>query len=286
MGMWRVCFLLVLVMSACTKYDVQEDLGNNPGPDHTITEESKIGYINRLYITLLGKKPDTAQSNKALAQLNVNPNNFGIRKSLVLDITQDSVYVLKLWEDARGEVLDGVDTAYIKNEYDYAVDNFNNTTGNSKLYWQEQMQLLGALLTIPAELEAETISVKEMYKRAVHNSIYDEINMGTENFVVSVFQNFFYRYPTLNELDEGKKMVNGSQAVLFLQTGKSKQDFIDIVFNSTAFYEGQIMRLHQKYLFRQPTSTELSTQTQAFEQHGDFKDLQTDLLASDEYFFF
>lgn len=283
--MWRLLLIGMILLSGCTKYQVLETGNYDPNADNTITKEAKVNYINRLYITLLGFKPDSAQQADALAQLNSDPTDVDVRKVLVENMMSYDAYFLKVWEDARSEVLEGVDTATIRNEYDQAVYNYQNTSGNSQAYWKEQVDRLSALLNIPDELKSGMINMQELHTRAVNNPIYDNINMGTENFVVSVFQNFFFRYPTIAELDEGKHMVDGKQGVLFLQGGSSKSDFLQIIFTSTAYFEGQIVNLHKRYLFREPQSLELSTFTQAYQQHNDYQRIQTEILASDEYFF-
>ncbi len=270
---------------ACTKYEVKDAGNNQPPVDFTVTEIAKVSYINKLFITLLGAKPTEQQSTAAMAQLNVDPKSQSVRESLVLSIINEDDYEYKVWQDARGEVLDGVDTATIRLEYNRAIYFYNNSSGNTKDYWQAEIARLALILDIPKELKANLITIPEMHSRAVNNGIYDDINMGTENFVVSVFQNFFFRYPTNSELSECKKMVDGKQAVLFLQVGNSKTDFLNVVFTSTSYFEGQIVNAYLKYLFRNPTSQELSIETKAYQTHKNYDQLQIQILASDEYFY-
>ena len=49
--------------------------------------------------------------------------------------------------------------------------------------------------------------------------------MGTENYVVSMFQNFLHRYPTLAEL-KTQHMVDGEQANCFGVNGDSKSNLM------------------------------------------------------------
>ncbi len=281
-----IIFFVFSTTLGCTKYEVQSKTDNNPPADNTITEERKVSYINRLYITLIGAKPNHQQLEDALNTLSTDPHDVVVRKSLVADVIASSGYYSKLWEDARGDLLDGVDTVTIQNEYNQAVVNYNNTTGNSKQYWYDQMMRLQPLIHISQELASGALDMPTMHRRAINNPIYDDINMGTENFVVSVFQNFFFRYPTNAELAQSKKMVDGQQAVLFLQSGDTKSDFMDIIFSSSDYVEGQVIYVYQKYLFRNPSSQELSTLTQVYQDQGDYKALQSEILASDEYLFF
>lgn len=284
----RISLLLVLLLSivSCTKYEIQSVADNQPPVDKTITEERKVSYINRLYITLLGAKPTNQQLQSALTKINQDPNDVNIRKDLVNEVIATLGYYPKIWEDARGDLLDGIDSLTIHNEYQQAVSNYNTSTGNSRQYWYNQMTRLEAILWIPQELAADQIDMPIMHRRSSDNPIYDDINMGTENFVVSVFQNFFFRYPTNAELEQGKKMVDGQQAIMFLQPGNTKSDFLNIIFNSASYYEGQVIYVYQKYLFRNPDSQELSSLTQVYQAQGDYKLLQQEILSSDEYIFF
>lgn len=108
--------------------------------------------------------------------------------------------------------------------------------------------------------------------------------MGSENFVVSVFDHFLYRYPTQFALDASKRMVEGFQDVLFLQNGSNKEDFLDIFFNSDAYAEGQVRYVYLNYLFREPTTAELQSEKARYPLDYDFKALQARVLTSDEYF--
>ena len=107
--------------------------------------------------------------------------------------------------------------------------------------------------------------------------------MGTENFVVSMFQNFLYRYPTAEELVQSKLIVDGFEGVVFLETGVVKDDFINIFFGCNNYFEGQVRDLYLKYLFREPTSVEMSDKASIYKNSLDYKALQKAILSMDEY---
>lgn len=277
--------LLVLAfLTGCSKNEFNLINGNQPPADSTVTTQAQKNYINRLYIVLTGIKPDTLTAAAALEQLQTNPYSLSVRKGVVESIMLEPLYAQRLWDDVRNDHLDNVDTAYIRYEYNQAVFNYNNSTGNSQLYWQDIVNRMAPLLTIPSEAAAGTISRTEMQQRAIYSPFYDEINMGTENFVVAVFNQLFFRYPTNAELAAAKTMVDGQQSSLFLKPGLGKQDFLAIVFDELAYSEGQVMTVYQKYLFRLPTPFELTELTNAFHTGHNYPALQTTLLASDEYF--
>ena len=107
--------------------------------------------------------------------------------------------------------------------------------------------------------------------------------MGTENFVVSMFQHFFYRYPTDDELARSKNIVDGFEDVIFLQTGTTRDDFITIFFGCDNYFEGQARDLYLRYLFREPTSEEMSVKAMSYKGSLNYKQLQKDILSTDEY---
>jgi hypothetical protein len=148
---------------------------------------------------------------------------------------------------------------------------------------QLQRDQLQDVLDIPADLIAGTIGIQEMYRRLVTNKGYDEINMGTQNFVVSMFQNFLERYPTDAERAAGEIMVDGFSSQLFLVNGDSKTDFIAIFLASNDYYEGQVRLLFRRYLYRSPSTQELEQLTLRYRDTGDYQVLQKAVLSKDEF---
>src|SRR5262249_10211767 len=157
-------------------------------------------------------------------------------------------------ERARIELLQGMDTSEITQRI--AIYQLLLTDTSYMYLWNDiQMEInrLVEMKEVPDSLAGGVISYKEAQRRYIDNSFYDELNMGSFNFVVSVFQHFLNRYPTQNEITGGVNMVNGISGILFLTAGQSKSDFENIFFSSTDFYEGEVRSLFQQYLFRGPT---------------------------------
>jgi len=122
-----------------------------------------------------------------------------------------------------------------------------------------------------------------MQKRCINNYIYDQINMGAANFVISSFLHFLNRAPTTNELTQGENMVNGQPGTLFLQVGQSKPDYLLIFFSSLNYYEGEAVLLYNKYLFRNPSSVEMSNAATKYQSTLDYIQMQKDILSTNEY---
>ena len=274
---------LVLVV-ACNK-DVLNTVPNNNAPnDPTISNSTKNNYINKLYIKLLDRKADSVEFASALALLNQAPGTQSKRKQVVELIKNNPEYHHVLFKHIRELLLDATDTASIRKEYDDLVDDWNNAPPAQKPAYEYEWKRLEFLLNAADKLANGTYTWQELQKYACNNIIYDDINMGSENFVVSIFQNLIQRYPTLQELTEGKKMVNGTQGVLFLQVGETKNEFLDIFFSVNSYYEGQVTYLFRSNVFRSPTSQEQTYYTQYFLSDKDFDNLYVELLSSDIYF--
>ena len=89
-----------------------------------------------------------------------------------------------------------------------------------------------------------------LIKIVVDNLIYDEINMGAENYVVSLFQNFLLRYPTAVELESGVAIFGGVPGILFTSSAKNKDELINVFFDYAEYYEGQVRINYLRFLYR------------------------------------
>ena len=75
-----------------------------------------------------------------------------------------------------------------------------------------------------------------MHVRLMDNLVYDQINMGTFNFVISAFDNLLYRYPTDAEYEAGYTMVEDNVSTTLMgQSGTNRGDFIRIMTEGQAF---------------------------------------------------
>lgn len=276
-------FLLLFVV-ACKKDEQIVVLGNEAPPDYTIPNSTKESYINKVYISLLGREPDSAEFATSFTILNQNNLSVANRKQFLDSVLAAPVYNDRLYQIARTDLLNDLDTNDIT-FYIYVFQVFLADTAN-KPFWPQityEMNRLDTLKRVSADLSSGSIDIIEVHRRCVNNFFYDQINMGTENFVVSMFQNFLFRYPTTAELSESKTMVDGQNAVLFFKIGRSKNEFINIFLSSNNYFEGQVRTLFVRYLFREPSSAELSSYMVKYKNSKDYKDLQKDILSLNEY---
>lgn len=286
--MIRHCLYILLVITllfACKKKDdIVVIPGNQPPPDYTIPTIVKENYINKVYISVLGRKPEAAEYDAGLNYINEHNLSLADRTAFLDEVLAKPEYNRKLYEVASVKLINSFDTSAITDQI--GIFQFLLTdSAYAAVFDILNMEIarLQQLKAVPADLNTGTINIIGMHRRLINNYFYDQINMGTENFVVSTFQHFMERYPTFAELEQGKNMVDGFNAIVFWQQGNTKDDYMDIILATSNYFESQVRELFLLYLFREPTSQEMSKYAAEYKQSLDYKKLQKTLLSLDEY---
>ncbi len=284
--MKRILFFLIIcsALYSCKKDKEIIIDGNTAPPDATIPNVVKENYVNKAYISLLGRKPSDTELSSGENILNQH-NLSSVDRSQMLDtILAKPGYNQRLYDICITTYLNSMDTAQITQNIQ--LFGYLLTQPQYQSQWAqiqiEQTKLI-KLKSSVADLNAGTLDEIGLQKRATNNYFYDQINMGTENFVNSMFQHFFYRYPTDDELAHSKNMVDGFSDVVFLQTGTTKDDFITIFFGTNNYFEGQVRDLYLRFLFREPTSVESSAAASTYKTSLNYKQLQKNILSTNEY---
>lgn len=275
---------LLLVLLGCTKEKEVLVPDNQAPPDYTVSELTIESYANRVYISLLGRKPSETEFQAAKTALRANNFTVADRESFLNSVFAKPEYNQNLFDLARTTLLEGTDTTEINENV--VIFQLLLTDPNYQALWpaiSAEITKLEDVLAIVDDLNNNSIDVPEMHRRMIFNYIYDQLNMGTQNFVISSFQHFLDRYPTTAELEKGELMVNGFPSTLFLQSGDSKTDYLSIFFASNDYYEGQVRELFGKYLYRSATSVEMAELSDAYKTSGDYNALQAAILSTDEF---
>ena len=202
--MKKLLFLFsVLTLSSCTKIE-DVIIGDNTLPtDNTIENTTIETYINKLYISTIGREPIESEFTADFTTLREADISQESREIVIDGILNKDEYTCNLFKLESEHLLLGLDTADI-NQYIHVLTVLLETAhGLDSIYFYENRERMVRLKEVLPGLGDGTISNIEMHKRMVNNNMYDEINMGTENFVVSMFQSFMQRYPTTSELENG-----------------------------------------------------------------------------------
>ena len=280
-----IFFIIVIVLfSACKKYETDTISGNVPPPDGPINNVTVENYVNKVYISVLGRKPDSVELNSGMSVLTKNNLSAANRTQFLDSVFNHPEYYDHLYNTALSDLLNSLDTnnipQYLAIFQPLLLDSAYIQSWNQLRF---EITRLDSMRVIPTELKSGAINAIEMQKRCINNYFYDQINMGAANFVISSFLHFLNRAPTTNELTQGENIVNGTPGTLFLQVGQSKQDYLAIFFSSLNYFEGEAVLLYNKYLFRNPTSVEMTNAATKFQSILDYIQLQKDILSTNEY---
>ncbi len=287
---YRILFTITILMTlfSCKKNEVVHEnkiiKDNDPPLDTSVSVLTVQSYVNKLYIDLIGREPDSLELNDDVDYL-VDNNLSNIAKgTIVEDIISTNEYHKRLFEVLSTEMIGGVDSADIAEQ----ITLFNmvkqaSTDSIEKLLLTLEIERFEEILSAQNDFRAGNIDVNDYYKRFIDNAIYDDINMGSENFVLASFEDLYNRFPTTSELEEGIRMVENESTALFLIDGSNKGDYINIITSYLEFYEGIINDNYLIFLQREPTATEVSDMLTDFVQSKDLQELQKEILIKKEY---
>ena len=282
--MKKLLFLFsVLIISSCTKIEDVIVGDNTLPPDNTIENPTIETYINKLYISTIGREPIESEFTTDFTTLREADISQESRELVIDGILNKDEYTGNLFKLECEHLLLGLDTADINLNIYVLTGLRDMAQGLELLYFEDALERMLKLQEVLPGLGDGTISNMEMHKRMVNNNMYDEINMGTENFVISMFQSFMQRYPTTSELENGKLMVNDNNSSVFFIPGNGKEDFINIFIESDEYFTGQTNILFNRYLFRDPTSEESINYSLDYINSQDYKLLQRRILSTNEF---
>lgn len=298
MRSYFIFFVAVVIFASCKKEEVVFE--NNNIPDYEGIPTLLVqNYVNRLFIDLIGREPLDTEMAAEVGALESAGLSFASRTDLANrliystsylpnDSSYNYAYHVKLYENAKARLLEGASDAYIYSEYgifrnaaitDSAGGNFTGYELN-----MAQANRLLAILASREELRMGEIEIDEMFERMLYNSIYDQINMNSFNFVNATFNDLFYRYPTQAEFESAYDIIEYNQpAELFGSIVQNKIEYLETLTQNQEYYEGMIQWAYQSLLSREPQTSEVYQVNQAFMADKNFQAVQLKILISDEY---
>lgn len=288
---FSVLMLVVLTVS-CKKQTIttHENLiveGNTPpNYDGVSTTQIKI-YVNKMYIDLLGIQPSDSVLTAHAAYLKSLDLSLESRDTVIDVILAKDEYYERLFSTLSAKMIEGASRFDINQEittYDYIAQQLYLTgdTLEAQIVEVTRDQLI-FLNQSDSLYQNGNITLNELYAAFCTNVIYDEINMGSLNFTISCFENYFSRQPTTSETTNGVDMIDGQSKSLLGSDGNSKLDFITIVTTCDEFYQGIVIDNYRTYLSRTPNSYESYVGTQNIKLTGSLGDLKKSILRTDEY---
>ena len=291
-----ICFLILV--SSCKKDTLVID-DNNPPVYSAIPTVLIENYINRIYIDLIGREPLDSEMEIDVQYLRDNDVSIESRDSLIYKLQFDTLYIEgdesykfayfhRIYDMVKVRLIEGASNGdisfYMSNHYaDYEVDSVAGNLIEAQKHLLKYYRL-SAIIDSELDYYNNIIDIKEMHKRMIYNSIYDQINMNTFNFVNAAFDNLLFRYPTQNEFNNSYFMIEDNQPFsIFGYSGSNKLDFTNLICDSREFYEGIIQWTYLTMLARIPTSIERDFLMNNFYITTDFQKLQRFIMTTDEY---
>ncbi|MBK7965463.1 MAG: hypothetical protein IPK10_09350 [Bacteroidetes bacterium] len=196
-----VLFLAVFFISSCTKTELETIPGNQAPPDTTIESNVYDDYVNKTYILVLGREPSLLEFQKAVDSLKEHGLDVASRYRFLNTVFSLSDYKWRQVEKWRIQLLGSVDSSDVINQmaiFDFFLNDSTYITVWPAL--QLEKDRLDTLYNSTYDYVANTISIRQLQSHMLNNYFYDQINMGGDNFVLSSFQHFLDRNPTLSEL--------------------------------------------------------------------------------------
>ncbi len=286
-------FSLIFIFPACIQKEaifedehvLEEVEDNDPPPYNGVTTVQLRSYINKIYIDLLGREPLDNEMASAEADLRQGELSDSSIEDLVSGLLSSSEYYDRFLDIYNAAMLNSTTAGEIAltiDAFQYQITLTQDPL--EQLYFQREIDKLNALLDAPDNYRNGIISVSDLMAIISNNFYYDQINMGTENFVISCFENLFKRYPTDSELESAITMVDGFPAQLLLQDGASKEQFLVIMTSNPEFYQGITIDIYRQLLARDPDSVEMGLGTEVLDSgQMDYQELQLEVIKTEEY---
>lgn len=273
---------------------------NNTIPDYNEVPTILVqNYVNRLFIDLIGREPVDEEMDSEVAYLEENDLSESARQILVDKLMYDETflagdssynfaYFQRIYNAAKARMIDGASENIILEAHNLAFGQAyaDSVNGNFTSYEinKTTYEKLQSVLESKEELRTEEITIDELFRRLIDNSIYDQINMNSFNFVNASFDDLFYRYPTASEFENAYQIIDANQAgLLFDQVAQNKAEYLQILTTTSEYHEGMINWAYLSLLSREPSSNEVFTVIGSFQNDLNFSAVQRSILIKDEY---
>lgn len=122
------------------------------------------------------------------------------------------------------------------------------------------------ITSIPAELTAGKVDVREAIHRIALSSNFDQRNPGADTFVTVVMEQLAGMEVQRNvrDLEIGKKIYDGGEGTFLGSPGKCQADVVRIALSSRAFARHFVGREYERLVHKKPDSAEWNAATAEF----------------------
>lgn len=287
-----------MLLASCAK---EEDLvPDNDAPYYGEVSDVVIrNYINRCFIDLIGREPFDTEMEAWLINLKSGELKVEVRETMLVNLQSDTsfvegdgsyklAYYNRIYEQKKARFIEAASNAEIDEIRGPIASGIISDSINGN--WEavaaarEMVAHLDAIKAAELDYLNGTITINVVCARMLDNAVFDQINMNTFNMVNAAFDNLFFRFPTGAEFTAGYNMIEYNQpGTIMGQGGQNKSEFVNILTESNAFYEGMVIWAYQTLLARTPTALETEKAMQYLLEDHDLQRLQREVMSTDEY---
>ena len=299
---FKLIFVLLFLALLCScDSRLEKVIPENDSYSATGISKIKIeNYVNRLFIDLIGRGPTDIEKSVEVDKMNENDLSEEVRVELISRLMTDTnfsinegsyheAYCNNLYLLAKIRCLEGISDNEIislklvdlkMNVYQDSIDQ------NWESYYEglNEVRRYELLVGSTKRFINGDIDYHEIYGFMIDNEIYDILNMNAFNFIRASFDQLLFRLPIEEEYNQAFDMVEYNLPNKLLgQTGNSKEDYINILVNSTAMKEGMIRWAFQVFLQREGTASEVATLLELYKLDENINQIITKIVVTDEY---
>lgn len=292
--------LLGFLFAACQEPGEVIFIGDNTSPPYSGVDELTVrNFINRAFIDLIGREALDSEMENELNYLQLQELDPLAIDSFLLKLQQDTTlrsggisyrqaWAWQLYVRAKGRIIEGeaddeIEFDISQLEQKYVKDSLlGNEIGMA--FANQEILKLQAVLDAAKEIEVAHLPLSELYRRMIFNEIYDEINMGSFNYVNATFDDLFFRFPTEAEFEAGFEVIeyNRSRIVLGVNC-QSKREYAEVLTNSREFHEACIEADFLSFLGRTASQEEILELLPILYVEQDYEQVQRIIMKTKDY---
>lgn len=291
--------ILLSLLNACTKSENIE-ISNNKLPKYQSISTLRIeNYMQRIFIDLLGRESTNRERDSFTAQLKRANLHDSCRRRLIRTLLYDTTYhsgdssyrhafAQRIYNISKARFLEGASdpsiAQYIGN-LDFAIVIARLEGDSTRVYrYYDYRKKYFDLLNSRILFRKNMIDYRQMTALMINNSIYDDINMNSFNYVNAAFDNVLSRKPTTDEFNRAFDIIEKNMSrSLFGRWASNKNEFCQALTESDAFHEGQIRWFYYIMVQREPTTGEVSKLFYPFMKNHRIEEILENILITDEY---
>lgn len=291
--------LLLITVSSCTKTEHKVFTNNDPQSPHRVPTIRVESYVNRLFIDLVGRSALEEELAVETQKLIDAKLGLAARKELIIRLQTDTIpivgdssyniaYHQRLYDIMKSRLCEGADDEEFLKAVGIArfAIKVARAEGDSVRVF-EALELITRNLNVvdgKVQLRKGEITINQLFARMMNNTVYDNINMNSFNFVNASFDNLFFRFPTRNEFNIAFDIIEKNKVgSLFGGFASNKSEYCTLLTESNEFWEGLIQWTYITLLAREASTQEVVNHFNKLIKDKNFKALQLDILVTDEY---